>query len=166
MKIRHLDDSKHPVNAEHQVLGLPPLERGVTAAAEHPVLLAALWSVLLLTAGCIVYLATVWLNRPESLGLAPAVLHSEAFWWAVAVGLLAQALDGALGTAYGITSTRCLMATGSNPTVASTAVHSAEVFTGGVSGISHITSWVTSAGSSSCGCCCRASPASPWAPGC
>jgi hypothetical protein len=146
MKIRDLDDSKHPVNAEHQALGLPPLEREVTAAAEHPVLL--------LMAGCIVYRASVWLNRPESLGLARPVRHSEAFWWAVAAGLLAT------------TSTSCLMATGSNPTMASTAVHFAEVFTGGASGVSHITSWVTSAGSSSCGCCCRASPAPAWAPGC
>ena len=100
MKIRDLDYSNHPVNAEHQALGLPPVERGVTAAAEHPVLRVALWSVLLLMAGVIVYLGTQWLHRPDSLGLARAVLHSEAFWWAVAVGLLAQAVDGALGMAY------------------------------------------------------------------
>ncbi len=81
MKILDPDDSKHPVNAEHQAPGLPPLEREVTAAAEHPELL--------LMAGCIVYRASVWFNRPESLGLARPVLHSEAFWWAVAAGLLA-----------------------------------------------------------------------------
>jgi hypothetical protein len=33
MKIRDLDYSNHPVNAEHQALGLPPLEREVTGAA-------------------------------------------------------------------------------------------------------------------------------------
>ena len=47
-------------------------------------------------------------------------------------------MDGALGMAYGITSTSFLLATGSSPAVASASVHIAEVFTTGVSGISHI----------------------------
>ena len=46
MKIRDLDYSNNPVNADHRALGLPPVERAVAAAAEHPVLRAALWSVL------------------------------------------------------------------------------------------------------------------------
>jgi hypothetical protein len=54
------------------------------------------------------------------------------------VGLLAQTVDGALGMAYGITSTSFLLATGASPAVASASVHIAEVFTTGVSGISHI----------------------------
>jgi uncharacterized membrane protein YfcA len=56
----------------------------------------------------------------------------------VGVGLLAQTVDGALGMAYGITSTSFLLATGASPVVASASVHIAEVFTTGVSGISHI----------------------------
>jgi len=138
MKIRNVEYSDHPVNAEHQALGLPPVEREITADADHAVLRVAMWSVLLLMAGVIAYLGAQWLQRPDSLGLARAVLQSEAFWWAVAVGLLAQAVDGALGMAYGITSTSFLMATGSSPVVASAAVHIAEVFTTGVSGVSHI----------------------------
>jgi len=47
-------------------------------------------------------------------------------------------VDGALGMAYGITSTSFLLATGRSPAVASASVHIAEVFTTGVSGISHI----------------------------
>ena len=138
MRIRNLDCSNHRLNAEHQALGLPPVAREVTTAAPHPVLRVAMWSVLLLMAGVIAYLGNQWLHRPDSLGLARAVLYSEAFWWAVAVGLLAQAVDGALGMAYGITSTSFLLATGSSPAVASAAVHIAEVFTTGVSGIAHI----------------------------
>ena len=65
-------------------------------------------------------------------------LTGDAFWKAVAVGLLAQTVDGALGMAYGITSSSFLMATGSTPAVASASVHIAEVFTTGVSGISHV----------------------------
>jgi uncharacterized membrane protein YfcA len=47
-------------------------------------------------------------------------------------------VDGALGMAYGITSTSFLMASGATPAVASASVHIAEVFTTGISGISHI----------------------------
>ncbi|HRD96064.1 MAG TPA: sulfite exporter TauE/SafE family protein [Rubrivivax sp.] len=138
MKLRDLDYTDSPLNAEHQALGLPPIERDVASAAGHPVLRVAMWSVLLLMAGVIAWLGTQLLQRPDSLTLARGALHSDAFWWAVAVGLLAQTVDGALGMAYGITSTSFLLATGSSPAVASASVHIAEVFTTGVSGISHI----------------------------
>jgi uncharacterized membrane protein YfcA len=138
MKIRNLDLSDSPLNAEHQALGLPPveLERGPVPA--HPVLRVAMWSVLLLMAGVIGWLTTQLAQRNDSWQLVSAVLHSEAFWWAVLVGLIAQAIDGALGMAYGITSTSFLLATGSSPAVASASVHIAEVFTTGVSGVAHI----------------------------
>ena len=138
MKIRDLDYTDSPLNAEHQALGLPPVEREVASAAAHPVLRIAMWSVLLLMAGVIAFLATQLLQRQDGLSLARGVLHSDAFWWAVAVGLLAQTVDGALGMAYGITSTTFLLATGSSPAMASASVHIAEVFTTGVSGIAHI----------------------------
>lgn len=64
-------------------------------------------------------------------------LSDKLFWSAVAVGLLAQAIDGALGMAYGITSTTFLLSTGVPPAMASASVHIAEIFTTGVSGISH-----------------------------
>ena len=138
MKIRDLDLSDSPLNAEHRALGLPPVEKGLAQAAEHPVLRAAMWMVLLLMAGVIAWLSTQLAQRHDSWQLVSAVLHSEAFWWAVLVGLIAQAIDGALGMAYGITSTSFLLATGSSPAVASASVHIAEVFTTGVSGVAHI----------------------------
>ncbi len=138
MKLRDLDYTDSPINAEHRALGLPPVERDVANAAAHPVLRVAMWSVLLLMAGVIALLATQLLQRPDGLAVARGVVLSDAFWWAVAVGLLAQTVDGALGMAYGITSTSFLLATGSSPAVASASVHIAEVFTTGVSGISHI----------------------------
>lgn len=138
MKIRHLDLSDNPVNAEHQALGLPPVEKERVLAAAHPVLRVALWSVLLLMGGVIAWLTTRLAQQHDGWALVSAVLHSEAFWWAVLVGLIAQAIDGALGMAYGITSTSFLLATGSSPAVASASVHVAEVFTTGVSGVAHI----------------------------
>ena len=53
------------------------------------------------------------------------------------VGLLAQIVDGALGMAYGITASSFLLASGASPALATGATHLAEVFTTGVSGVSH-----------------------------
>lgn len=53
------------------------------------------------------------------------------------VGFVAQMIDGALGMAYGVSATTFLMAFGIEPAVASASVHTAEVVTTGISGISH-----------------------------
>lgn len=55
----------------------------------------------------------------------------------VAIGLLAQMVDGALGMAYGVISSSLLLAFGLPPAIASASVHAAEVATTGVSGLSH-----------------------------
>jgi uncharacterized protein len=141
MKIRDLDLSDNPINAEHAELGLPPVENALTHPPSHPVLRFAMWSVVFLMLGVITVLATRLFNQPDGhTGIQTIVeaFNSRTFWSAVLVGLLAQTVDGALGMAYGITSTSFLLATGSSPAVASAAVHIAEVFTTGVSGISHI----------------------------
>ena len=64
-------------------------------------------------------------------------LCTSDFWSAAGVGLLAQVVDGALGMAYGVTSTAFLLSTGVPPAAASASVHLAEVFTTGFSGLSH-----------------------------
>jgi uncharacterized protein len=53
------------------------------------------------------------------------------------VGVLAQLVDGALGMAYGLTSTTLLVAVGTAPAAASATVHLAELGTTFVSGASH-----------------------------
>jgi uncharacterized protein len=144
MKVRDLDLSYSPVNAEHAELGLPPLENAVTHAGDpgHPVLRMAMWSVIGLLMALTIALASRLFSQPaghsSGFELIAQALASPEFWAAVAVGLLAQTVDGALGMAYGITSTSFLMATGSSPVVASASVHIAEVFTTGVSGIAHL----------------------------
>jgi uncharacterized membrane protein YfcA len=55
----------------------------------------------------------------------------------VLVGFVAQIIDGALGMAYGVSSNTFLLSVGIPPAAASAAVHTAEVFTTGVSGVSH-----------------------------
>ncbi|UZK70491.1 sulfite exporter TauE/SafE family protein [Sphingomonas sp. S1-29] len=56
----------------------------------------------------------------------------------IAVGLVAQIVDGALGMAFGVISSTLLVSVlGVPPATASAGVHLAECFTTGVSGISH-----------------------------
>lgn len=55
----------------------------------------------------------------------------------VIVGFIAQLIDGTLGMAYGVSSTSFLITTGVSPAVASASVHASEVFTTGISGLSH-----------------------------
>jgi uncharacterized membrane protein YfcA len=141
MKIRDLDLSDSPINAEHQAFGLPPLERQVASAPAHPVLKTAQWTVLFLLLGTTIYLVGKLFDPANTTSASQIVadtLRSPVFWSAVLVGLVAQTVDGALGMAYGITSTSFLLATGAPPAVASASVHIAEVFTTGVSGVSHI----------------------------
>ncbi|HEY8462483.1 MAG TPA: sulfite exporter TauE/SafE family protein [Bacillota bacterium] len=56
----------------------------------------------------------------------------------VIVGFFAQLIDGALGMAYGVSSTTFLLYAGVPTVIASASVHMAEVFTTLVSGISHL----------------------------
>ncbi len=63
--------------------------------------------------------------------------HWDIFISAFIVGLFAQLVDGALGMAYGVTSTSFLVASGLSPLSASASVHVAEIFTTGASGLSH-----------------------------
>ena len=52
-------------------------------------------------------------------------------------GFLAQMADGSLGMGYGTISTTFLLAIGVNPAIVSSRVHSARVFSSGVSGYTH-----------------------------
>jgi uncharacterized membrane protein YfcA len=55
----------------------------------------------------------------------------------IAVGFLAQFIDGTLGMGYGISSNTFLLSMGLNPAIASASVHVAEVFSSAASAISH-----------------------------
>jgi uncharacterized membrane protein YfcA len=62
----------------------------------------------------------------------------ETFLLFLMVGVVAQAVDGALGMAYGVISTSVLLALGVPPAMASASVHGAEVFTTAASAGSHV----------------------------
>ena len=61
----------------------------------------------------------------------------EDFWIILLIGFAAQMVDGALGMAYGVTASSCLLAAGLPPVQVSATVHLAETFTTGASAVSH-----------------------------
>ncbi|MDK1494374.1 sulfite exporter TauE/SafE family protein [Sinorhizobium sp. 7-81] len=62
----------------------------------------------------------------------------EDFLLFAVVGFLAQAVDGALGMAYGVISSTVLLAFGVPPAQASASAHAAELFTTAASGSAHL----------------------------
>lgn len=141
MKIRNPDLTPSPINDEHRELAIPPLEQGVSQPPAHPILRAAVWVTLLVLLGLTLFLlARFFISNDLAGGLRiiGETLKGGVFWSAVAVGLMAQVIDGALGMAYGVTATTFLLGTGASPAAASASVHVAEIFTTGLSGVAHV----------------------------
>ncbi len=96
---------------------------------------------ILLVIGGAAYIAIDLLPADKALHfkkvIADAISGNKLYIF-IAVGFAAQMIDGALGMAYGVSSTSFLMATGVHPKLASAAVHVAEIFTTGISGLSHL----------------------------
>lgn len=67
-----------------------------------------------------------------------AAFLTEEFWLLLAIGFLAQMVDGALGMAFGVVATSAMLMIGVPPAQASALVHTAEIFTTGASAASHV----------------------------
>ncbi|MEO5942919.1 MAG: TSUP family transporter [Ferruginibacter sp.] len=67
----------------------------------------------------------------------PKYINGKEFLIMLLIGFLAQMADGSLGMGYGTISTTFLLAHGVAPAFVSSQVHSARVFSSGVSGYSH-----------------------------
>jgi siroheme synthase-like protein len=73
----------------------------------------------------------------ENLQAIPEIITTKSFLIMLLIGFLAQMSDGSLGMGYGTISTTFLLAYGVPPALVSSQVHSARVFSSGVSGYSH-----------------------------
>ncbi|MFA6059834.1 MAG: TSUP family transporter [Taibaiella sp.] len=62
---------------------------------------------------------------------------NHQFYWMLLAGFLAQLVDGALGMGYGVTCTSALLYIGVPLPAISSSIHTAEMFSSGVSGFSH-----------------------------
>jgi uncharacterized membrane protein YfcA len=65
-------------------------------------------------------------------------LIGPEFFIFVVGGFIAQMIDGSLGMAYGVSASTFLMSFGVPPAATSASIHTAEIFTSGVSGLSHL----------------------------
>lgn len=73
----------------------------------------------------------------DAVKAVPDYIDTRSFLIMLLTGFLAQMVDGSLGMGYGTISTTFLLANGVSPAVVSSRVHSARVFSSGVSGYSH-----------------------------
>jgi len=129
------------VAREHAELGLPPVEEEVSHPGKSRLMQVVSYLVMAVLLGLVAYfLYMLFVGKHERTPTEILVqtFHDRMFWSAVAVGLLAQVIDGALGMAYGVTASSFLLAVGATPLMASGATHLAEVFTTGISGVSHL----------------------------
>lgn len=79
----------------------------------------------------------VYFGFPETYSAFETSIGWSTILTFMAVGFVAQMIDGSLGMAYGISCSSFLMATGVSPKLASASVHVAEVFTTASSGFFH-----------------------------
>lgn len=131
MKIRHRSSSP-----EAQREDLPPLEDKalVKYSLRH-----ALRTFLIIAAGMLLFYVLLSQVFPQSMLTkeVQGALLSQELWIFILIGVAAQAVDGALGMAYGVTANSLLLSAGVPPAAATSAVHLSEVFTTGFSGFSH-----------------------------
>jgi len=113
----------------HDVLVSTP-ER---SASKRPLILAGI--LLLFATAVVLGLYTDVLNQ----GAAIVGRIDTMFFIFLAGGFVAQLIDGSLGMAYGVSASTFLMSFGVPPAAAPASVHTAEVFTSGISGLSHLT---------------------------
>ncbi len=73
----------------------------------------------------------------DAIRSVPDYIDTPSFLIMLLTGFMAQMVDGSLGMGYGTISTTFLLANGVSPAIVSSRVHSARVFSSGVSGYSH-----------------------------
>ena len=91
--------------------------------------------------GALVTFALFMVGTSSSYVSWPQVVHllrsSTTFYTFVAVGFVAQLVDGLLGMGYGVVSAISLMSMGLHPASVSASIHTAEMFASGASGYHH-----------------------------
>lgn len=131
MKIRHR--SNRP---EAQRDNLPPLEDKALVKYGIVHALRTFLMIAVVMASFYVILVSVFPSSGVTQQVQGALLSHE-LWIFILIGIGAQAVDGALGMAYGITANSLLLSVGVPPAAATASVHLSEVFTTGFSGFSH-----------------------------
>jgi len=133
-KVRQLDDLTKLLSAKQEKLEqvVPPVGKNWTKIVVF-CLLAFLFMVL----GHAILSYLPLHEITTGIKKIPEYINVPSFLMMLMTGFLAQMVDGSMGMGYGTISTTFLLANGVNPAIVSSRVHTARVFSSGVSGYSH-----------------------------
>jgi uncharacterized protein len=96
-----------------------------------------LFAFFFMIAGHAIFSLIPWVKVTDGIKKIPEYINITSFLLMLATGFFSQMVDGSMGMGYGTISTTFLLAMGVNPAIVSSRVHSARVFSSGVSGYSH-----------------------------
>jgi len=133
-KVRQLDDLTKLLSAKQE-----KLEEVVKPAGRNwtRIVLFCLFAFLFMILGHTLLSELPLHQLSEGIKRIPQYINLPSFLIMLLTGFLAQMVDGSMGLGYGTISTTFLLANGVNPAIVSSRVHSARVFSSGVSGFSH-----------------------------
>src|SRR5258708_21626933 len=133
-KVRQLDDLTKLLSAKQEKLEfvVPPVGKNWTK-----VVMFCLLAFLFMVLGHAILSYLPLHEISTGIKKIPEYINVPSFLMMLMTGFLAQMVDGSMGMGYGTISTTFLLANGVNPAIVSSRVHSARVFSSGVSGYSH-----------------------------
>ncbi|NML65398.1 TSUP family transporter [Hymenobacter sp. RP-2-7] len=115
----------------HAVAALGPTDEAAAITYWRRV---ATWALLAFAGFLVLTILSYYFTWQQAWAVARS---SGTFYTFVAVGFVAQLIDGMLGMGYGIVSAISLMTLGLNPAAVSASIHTAEMFASGASGYNH-----------------------------
>jgi uncharacterized protein len=133
-KVRQLDDLTKLLSAKQEKLELtvPPIGKNWTK-----IVMFCLLAFLFMVLGHAILSYLPLHEISTGIKKIPEYINVPSFLMMLMTGFLAQMVDGSMGMGYGTISTTFLLANGVNPAIVSSRVHTARVFSSGVSGYSH-----------------------------
>src|SRR3984957_18833879 len=133
-KVRQLDDLTKLLSAKHEKLDevIKPAGKNWTK-----IVLFCLLSFFFMLLGHAILSYLPLRDISSGIKRIPEYINIPTFLMMLLTGFLAQMVDGSMGMGYGTISTTFLLAIGVNPAIVSSRVHTARVFSSGVSGYSH-----------------------------
>jgi uncharacterized protein len=133
-KVRQLDDLTKLLSAKQA--NLEPIKRN-TGKNWTKIVLFCLLAFLFMILGYALISYLPLHDISTGIKRIPEFINVPSFLMMLLTGFMAQMVDGSMGMGYGTISTTFLLATGVNPAIVSSRVHTARVFSSGVSGYSH-----------------------------
>lgn len=133
MKLSETEPIVKNVSHKNPLIGAETEPIVKSVSYKKPLIAIVTAAVMLLITACIFFYDVI-IDQSNT-----AINHiGPEFFIFVLGGFIAQMIDGSLGMAYGVSASTFLSSFGVSPAAASASIHTAEIFTSGVSGLSHL----------------------------